>query len=130
MPDIHDRGRALAIRMLAPRPQGKGLGLVLRKRSASGEYDPDTGGEVVTWTPANGSGLRTDYNQRDIDGTFILQGDLKILLSPVALDGSDMPSPSTNDQIVFDGSTYNVINVGPWNYAGVSCGYELQCRGL
>jgi len=30
MTDIHDRGRALAIRLLAPRPVGKGAEMVLR----------------------------------------------------------------------------------------------------
>ena len=129
MPDIHDRGRALAIRMLAPRPKGKGLGLVLRKKTV-GEYNPETGGQEVVWADASGSGLRTNYRQEDIDGTYILQGDTRILLSPTALDGSDIPEPSTNDVIMFDGSEYNIIRVGPWNFAGVSCGYELQCRGL
>lgn len=129
MPDIHDRGRALAIRMLAPRTNGKGLALTLRKKTV-GEYSPETGGQDTVWTGTDGSGLRTNYKQEDIDGTYVLQGDTRILLSPVALDGSDIPQPSTNDQIVFDASTYNVIRVGPWDYAGVTCGYELQCRGL
>lgn len=129
MPDIHDRGRALAIRMLAPRPEGKGLGLVLRKKTV-GEYSPEKGGQDVVWTEINGSGLRTNYDQQDIDGSYIEQGDTRILLSPTAEDGSDIPEPSTNDVILFDGSEYNIIRVGPWNYAGVSCGYELQCRGL
>lgn len=129
MADIHDRGRALAIRMLAPRPQGKGLGLVLRKKEV-GEYNPDTGGQDVVWTETNGSGLRTNYDQQDIDGSYIEQGDTRILLSPTTADGSDIPEPSTNDVILFDGSEYNIIRVGPWNFAGVSCGYELQCRGL
>lgn len=129
MPDIHDRGRALAIRMLAPRTKGKGLALALRKKTV-GEYNPETGGQDTVWTETDGSGLRTNYKQEDIDGNYVLQGDTRILLSPVALDGSDIPEPSTNDQIVFDASTYNVIRVGPWDYAGVTCGYELQCRGL
>lgn len=129
MADIHDRGRALAIRMLAPRPKGKGLGLTLRHKSV-GEYNPDTGGQTTVWTDTLGSGLRTNYRQEDIDGTYVLQGDNRMLLSPTALDGTDIPQPSTNDVILFDGSEYNVIRVGPWDYAGVTCGYELQCRGL
>lgn len=129
MPDIHDRGRSLAIRMLAPRPKGKGLELVLRKKTV-GEYNPETGGQETTWAETDGSGLRTNYSQEDIDDTYILQCDVRILLSPVTLDGSDMPTPSTNDIIVFDTSSYNVINVGPWRYANVTCGFELQCRGL
>lgn len=129
MADIHDRGRALAIRMLAPRPRGKGLSLVVSKKSV-GEYNPETGGQETVWSDYYGSGLRTNYKKEDIDGSYILQGDTRILLSPVALDNTDMVEPSTNDQVSFDGSLYNVIRVGPWDYAGVTCGYELQCRGL
>ena len=41
MPDIYDRAKATATRMLAPRSKGgKGLELVLR-REIIGEYDPD-----------------------------------------------------------------------------------------
>lgn len=129
MADIHDRGRALAIRILAPRTKGKGLALVLRQKTV-GEYNPDTGGQETIWTETDGSGLRTNYSMKDIDDTYILQGDVKILMSPVALDGTDMPTPSTNDIVVFDTNSYNIINVGPWRYANVTCGFELQCRGL
>lgn len=130
MADMHDRGRALAIRMLAPRTKGKGLALTLKKKIMSGEYDPEAGGQGFTWSDSDGSGLRTRYAQKDIDNTYILQSDLRMLISPVKLDGKDMPEPSTNDVILFDGSEYNIINVGPWNYAGVKIGWACQCRGL
>ena len=115
--------------MLAPRTKGKGLELTLKQKSV-GEYNPETGGQETTWTDNVGSGLRTRYQQKDIDNTYILQSDLRMLISPVKLDGTDMPEPSTNDVILFDGSEYNIINVGPWNYAGVSIGWACQCRGL
>ncbi|MDT9694327.1 hypothetical protein Q5762_39530, partial [Streptomyces sp. P9(2023)] len=79
---------------------GNGLGLVLRKKTV-GEYNPETGGQDVVWTETNGSGLRTNYDQKDIDGSYIEQGDTRILLSPTASDGSDIPEPSTNDVILF-----------------------------
>jgi len=130
MPDIHDRGRALAIRMLAPRPQGSGLGLVLRKK-AVGEYNPETGGQDVVWTEYEGAGLRTTFDLKDIDNTYILEGDVEILMSPAMLDGvTDMPQPSTNDIIVFDGGSYNVIGVRPGDYAGLNCFYKAHCRGI
>lgn len=130
MPDIHDRGRALAIRMLAPRPQGKGLGLVLRKKTV-GEYNPETGGQETTWTEYAGAGLRTGFDLNDIDNTYILEGDVEILMSPAMLDGvTNMPQPSTNDEIVFDGSKYNVVGVRPGNYAGLNCFYKAHCRGI
>lgn len=129
MADIHDRGRALAIRMLAPRPQGKGVSLVLRKKTV-GEYNPETGGQDVVWTEYTGSGLRTTYDLKDIDGSYILEGDVEILMSPVMVDGSDMPQPSTNDVIVFDGSSYNVVDVRPGNFIGLDCFYKAHCRGI
>ena len=127
MPDIYDRSKALATRMLAPRSKGgKGLELVLR-RETLGEYDPDAPpapGELVV----NGSGFREEYDNKYIDGTLIVRGDVKLLVSPVQLTGADMPTPLSNDRIQFDGTTYTVIAVGPWNYAGLAVGYELQVR--
>lgn len=130
MADIHDRGRALAIRMLAPRTKGKGLALTLRKKTV-GEYNPETGGQDTVWTEIQGSGLRTGFDLQDIDNTYILEGDVEILMSPAMLDGvTDMPQPSTNDVIVFDGSSYNVIGVRPGDYAGLNCFYKAHCRGI
>lgn len=129
MADIHERGRALAIRMLAPRPHGKGASLVLRKKTV-GEYNPETGGQDVVWTEYNGSGLRTTYDLKDIDNSYILEGDVEILMSPVMTDGADMPQPSTNDVIVFDGSSYNVVDVRPGNFIGLDCFYKAHCRGI
>lgn len=129
MADIHDRGRALAIRMLSPRPQGKGVSLVLRKKTV-GEYNPDAGGQDTVWTEYTGSGLRTTYDLKDIDGSYILEGDVEILMSPVMTDGADMPQPSTNDVIVFDGSSYNVVDVRPGNFIGLDCFYKAHCRGI
>lgn len=129
MADIHDRGRALAIRMLAPRPDGKGVSLILRKKTV-GEYNPETGGQDVVWTEYTGSGLRTMYDLKDIDGSYILEGDVEILMSPVMVDGADMPQPSTNDVIVFDGASYNVVDVRPGNFIGLDCFYKAHCRGI
>lgn len=127
MPDIYDRARALATRMLAPRSKGgKGLELVLR-REIIGEYDPDAPPEPSELV-VNSSGFREEYDNKYIDGTLIVRGDVKLLVSPVQLTGEDMPEPQSNDHIQFDGTTYTVIAVGPWNYAGLTVGFELQVR--
>lgn len=127
MPDIYDRAKATATRMLAPRSKGgKGLELVLR-RDILGEYDPDSPqipGELVV----NSSGFREEYDNRYIDGTLIVRGDVKLLVSPVQLTGEDMPTPQSNDKITFDGTVYTVIAVAPWNFAGLAVGFELQVR--
>ncbi|NMY32705.1 hypothetical protein HBR94_14475 [Pseudomonas sp. WS 5412] len=127
MPDIYDRAKALATRMLAPRSKGgKGLELVLR-RETLGEYDPDAP-QAPSELVLNGSGFREEYDNKYIDDTLIVRGDVKLLVSPVQLSGADMPTPLSNDRIQFDGTTYTVIAVGPWNYAGLAVGFELQVR--
>ncbi|WP_162094836.1 hypothetical protein [Pseudomonas chlororaphis] len=128
MPDIYDRAKAAVTRMLTPRSKGgKGLELSL-VRVTTGEYDPEIGGGQVTTEQFDGSGLRQSYRQQDIDGSLIKQGDVKILISPVLFDGTDTPQPVTLDKITFDGDTYTVQHVDPWDYAGVAVGFSVQAR--
>lgn len=128
MTDIYDRAKATATRMLAPRSKGgKGLELSVIHVS-TGEYDPETGTTPDTTTRYDGSGFRDTYKQSDIDGSRIKQGDVKLLISPVLLTGADMPKPVSQDNILFDGDTYTVQNVEPWNYAGLNVGFSVQAR--
>lgn len=129
MPDIYDRAKAAAARMLAPRSTGgKGLELTL-SRIVEGEYDPETSSTPdSTTTHYDGSGLRESYRQQDIDGSLIKQGDVKILISPLLLDGSDAPQPISQDLIMFDGQAYTVQHVDPMNYAGLAVGFYVQAR--
>lgn len=128
MADIYDRGKALAVRMLAPRSKGgKGLEMTLA-RTAKGPRDPDTGGTPTVITNYHGSAFRDTYAKTDIDGTLIKASDVKLLVSPVLLDGSDTPEPTTQDTILFDGKKYTVAAVLPWNYAGLAVGFEVQAR--
>lgn len=128
MPDIYDRAKAAAAKTLAPRSKGgKGLELSLI-RVTTGEYDPEVGGSPMLMEQFDGSGLRQNYRQQDIDGSLIKQGDVKILISPVLLDGVDTPQPVTLDKIAFDGDTYTVQHVDPWDYAGIAVGFSVQAR--
>jgi len=128
MSDIYDEAKALAAEMLAPRSRG-GNGLELSLiRVTTGEYDPDTGTTPVTTVQYDGSGFRDTYKQSDIDGSRIKQGDVKILVSPVLLNTADMPQPISQDKILFDGDTYTVQNVDPWDYAGLAVGFSVQAR--
>jgi hypothetical protein len=128
MADIYDRGKATAIRMLAPRSKGgKGLEMALRKMGAN-NYDPSSGSVEPVVTEYQGSAFRDTFELKSIDGTLIRRGDVKLLVSPVLLGGGDMPEPAENDQVVFDGARYTVIACEPWNYAGLSVGFEVQAR--
>lgn len=128
MADIYDRAKALASHMLAPRASGgKGLALTITKITP-GAYDPSTGTSTNTSANYSGSGLRQDYDLSDINGSMIRQGDVKILISPTLINGNDMPEPAAGDSVTFDGSTYSVVSVSPWNYAGLVVGFEVQAR--
>lgn len=128
MADIYDRSRKLAVRMLAPRDKGgKGAEITLQRRQ-QGPYDPEAGGSTTVTVEHRGSAFRDTFALRDIDGTVIKQGDVKLLVSPEKLDGSDLPEPTTQDRILFDGKTYTVIGVKPWDYAGLAVGFEVQAR--
>ena len=128
MADIYDRAKAAVARNLAPRSKGgNGLELTLT-RATQGEYDPATGGSTPTVQNYDGSGFRENYKQSDIDGTRIKQGDFKILISPVLLNGSDMPKPESQDSILFDGDIYTIQSADPWDYAGLAVGYSVQAR--
>ena len=128
MADIYDRAKATATRLLSPRSAGgKGLELTLI-RVTQGGYNPATGANTPTEERFDGSGLRQDFKQSDIDGTLIKQGDFQILISPVLLDGTDMPRPKSQDSISFDGETYKIQSVNPWDYAGLAVGFSVQAR--
>lgn len=129
MADIYDRAKAQAARVLAPRSAGgKGFELTLR-RTVTGAYDPVTGTSTAdTVTNYAGSGLRENYKTQDVDGTLIKSGDVKMMISPVLLNGSDMPEPLTTDLILFDGDTYTVQAVEPGDYAGLACFFYAQAR--
>lgn len=128
MADIYDRAKASAARMLAPRSKGgKGLELSL-VRVTTGDYDPELGTGSITTTQYEGSGFRENYRQQDIDGSRIKVGDVKILISPLLLDATDTPQPVSQDKILFDGDTYTVQGVDPWDYAGLAVGFSVQAR--
>lgn len=127
MADIHDRGRALAIRLLAPRPAGKGGPFTLQRVS---EEDYSPGGNTGTGgvTEFNGSALRTMYESKDVDGELIRRDDVKFIVSPALQNGSDMPHPREGDRCMFFGVTYAVVSAKIGNYAGVDCVFWVQAR--
>ncbi len=128
MSDVYDRAKASAGRMLGLRASGgKGAALTLQKATA-GAYDTDTGTAGSTTVDYAGSAFRDTYKQSEVDGSRIKQGDVKLLVSPLLLNGADMPEPAAQDKVVFDGSTYTVQYVLPMNYAGLAVGFEVQAR--
>ncbi|MBX9754538.1 MAG: hypothetical protein K2X80_07260 [Pseudomonadaceae bacterium] len=123
MSEFYDEAAAVVTEALAE----YGAPLTIRKIVA-GEYDTDTGGMSQTITDHVTVGLRESYRLQDIDGSTIKRNDVKLLIGPALTAGGQTPAPTTQDKIIFDGSTYTVQNVDPWNYAGVSVGFSVQAR--
>ncbi|MDR1648766.1 MAG: hypothetical protein LBR71_00770 [Synergistaceae bacterium] len=65
------------------------------------------------------------YSDRMIDGTTILHGDRKVLISAEHFEAF----PRTTDKLIAEGVEYNIINVSPLAPGGVSILYTLQIRG-
>ncbi|MOA38226.1 hypothetical protein D3C78_1598860 [compost metagenome] len=91
-------------------------------------YNPVTDMNEMTVVAYAASGIRASFKQHNIDGELVRQGDVKLYLSPVLVDGSDCPTPQTVDQVLFNGKQYIIVNVKEWNFAATSCGWCLQLR--
>ena len=127
---IFSRAKASAIRQLRLWPLGKGSSLTLNQVTGGGEYIPGGGESAPTVTSSLGSGIRTMYALKDIDGTLVQASDVRFLVCPVRQDGvTDMPVPQTGDTITFGDTTYNVVTCKPWDFDGVTqIGFVVQGR--
>lgn len=106
-------------------------GVVTLRREVPGEYDPDLGGlGPGTTIDYLGTGLKLNYEQRDIDGTLIKQSDQQLLLSPLQRNGTPMPLPVSGDQVVIGVTVYTVGMVADLQPTDTSVLYTLQLRGL
>ena len=93
-------------------------------RQISGSYDPSTGEATVTTSTQTAYGIRTSWEKRDIDGTLIKSGDLKIILAASGLT----TAPQVDDTITFDGTAYTIKGVYPVSPADVVIVYVLNVR--
>jgi len=126
---IYTRGRATASRQLALPPTGKGAALTLTRVTSGGEYIPGGGESAPTETQYSGSGIRTSYKLQDIDGTLIQSSDVRLLVSPMLINGGNMPVPVASDTITFGTVVYNVVSCRSLDFDGVTkIGYIVQCR--
>ncbi|MRW82887.1 hypothetical protein GJ698_02130 [Pseudoduganella sp. FT26W] len=106
-------------------------GVVTLRREVPGEYDPEIGGPGAgTVTEYAGTGVKLNYNQDDVDGTLIKQGDQQLLLSPLQRDGASMPTPTTSDTLLVGAKAYAIANVIDLQPTDTSVLYTLQLRGV
>lgn len=106
-------------------------GVVTLRHEVPGEYDPGTGGPATgIITVFDGTGVKLNYNQDDIDGTLIKQGDQQLLLSPLQRDGTLMPLPVSGDRVLIGAKTFTVQSVVDLQPTDTSLLYTLQLRGV
>ena len=95
------------------------------KRDTAGVTDPitgiTTGGRITSYTA---TGVKLRFKNRDIDGTLVKAGDLRILLSVAGLN----ITPESTDTITVSGVDWKIIDVKPLEPAEIVVLYELQIR--
>ena len=118
MSDFYDEAEAVAEELLEEFGQAVTIAHV-----TSGEYDIETGTVTKSSATENGFGVVGNYTNSSIDGTLILRGDKRLLLSA---DGVTEPKPQ--DLVGINGVTHTVINCEPLSPAGTVLIYKCQLR--
>ena len=127
-----DRAKALAARMLAPTSRGgKGLEVTLHQPGSGGTFDPATDTTSGATPPQDHvtSGVEDKNSTFSIGTGVVAAGDVKLLLSPVKLDGSDTPEPIADSwTLTMAGKPWTIKQVGRTQPAGMPVLFELQLR--
>lgn len=110
----YSRSNALASRLI----ESFGQSLTF-SRKTSGTFDPATGTVSSTMQTNEWQTVWLSYQEDQIDGTLIRQGDARLLV-----DGS----PDVGDTVTRDGEDWRVININPLQPAGVLVYTEAQVR--
>lgn len=99
---------------------------VTLKRDRLDDYDPTQGtAELFGSTSFTGKAVRDQYNIKDVDGTLIRSGDVKLYL---VWDDED-PNMQTGEQITTgDGEVWKVVKPNPVKPGPVVLLYEVQAR--
>jgi hypothetical protein len=129
------RAQRQAARDLAPKSKGgKGQAVTLNYQGP-GAYDTATGAMVQPIPAAqDSSGVELAYEAHRIDGTNILTGDTKFMLSPLTIQGVGVVLAGANDAgettlTMADGVPRRVISIEPFKPAGLLVYAYLQLRG-
>lgn len=116
---IYVNANATAVKMLAK--FGKPCTLT---HTSAPTYSPSTGQATGGTVTQNGTCLELGYDAKDIDGTVVLKGDKKFLLST---SGIATP-PQLEGKITADGVTYTIKGVNSTNPGGLTLFHEIQAR--
>ena len=98
-------------------------------RKTAGTYDEETGIAAVSTSTQTVIGAVFEWNNKDVDGTLVRDGDMKLLLSPKTTAGATLTRPAANDQVTIGGKAYSIVAVKPLSPAGTAVMYECNIRG-
>jgi len=82
-------------------------------------------GQVDVPTDTSVKGVISGYRERDIDGNLIQRGDLQVIILQSDLDTL---VPTTDDMLIWIGTTYSIIASEPVPFNGTNALYILQVR--
>ena len=99
----------------------KGQNLTFGRETSSG-FDPILGVNTTTSSTYTGYGVSTQYNKKEIDGTIIQIGDIKLILQKTTTD------PLRGDTVTVDSIVYRVMDIEPVSPAGTVVIRKLQLR--
>ena len=114
MGDVYTRAAATAIRLIAK--YGRSLTLKSEALSGASAWSP-----TVTSTSTTVIGVVVDYRQSDIDGTLILSGDKKIIISSSVV-------PTAAGRIADGSLEYSIIDVKEIKPGSTAVLYVIQAR--
>jgi len=122
----HDAQRALAMIQRA-KAKGRASDVLLTRAGTPGGYDPETG-TVEPGTPDEtyrSIGAKFGYEQSDIDGTLIKQGDQQLYVP-----AKGFVRPESDERITVGDETYVIKTVEVVAPGDVDILYIIQIRGV
>ncbi|MFH2112925.1 MAG: hypothetical protein ABIJ86_00290 [Spirochaetota bacterium] len=99
--------------------------MTLQVVTGGGEVGPGGSPTATTTTDYAVHGVKRFYQEREIDGQLILQGDLQVILE--AENGMPAPMPK-RDKLIIDGETWDIENNNPLAPGPETILYKLQAR--
>ena len=91
-------------------------------RPTTGAFDPILGDAAGSPTTYTGIGAKFNYKAREINGTLIQAGDIKLICNALAT------APAIDDRVTLDGVDYRIINITSVKPADTIVAYFLQVR--
>lgn len=126
------RARTKAAAKLAPIALGGSGQAVTLTAASGGGYSPATGKRAGQSTAAQtGSGIEDSYSAREIDGSTVLAGDKRFMLSALASDGTALTMPAPGDLLEYGtGARWRIMAAEPYAPAGLAIYAMLHLRGV